>query len=283
MKSDIELARALVTSANQSKTKRSEERPVTAIINGTASEDSTNGFVSVRLQGSMTADDITIPCVGAISSGQTVVIAATGAPGRARALVAIGAIGAGDANAASLRANVASVSKLASRVSTLSPNAIATSALAVSGKDTQSSTEQPLKHQIAALTTFARLAMPKLTPTLSTSDIVSVASLLPEWEAGKSYKKGEAIKRNGTIYKVSQDIAKSSDIYPPETAGASLYAAIDVATDGVRIWHAPTMAEDAYSLGERAHYPDKDGAIYISMRDGNTSVPGQDTWWKREE
>lgn len=255
MKSDIELARALVTSANQSKTKRSEERPVTTIINGTASADSTNGFVSVRLQGSMTAGDITIPCVGAISSGQTVVIAATGAPGRARALVAIGAIGSGDANAA----------------------------LAVSGKDTQSSTEQPLKPQIAALTTFARLAMPKLTPTLSTSDIVSVASLLPEWEAGKSYKKGEAIKRNGTIYKVSQDIAKSSDIYPPETAGASLYAAIDVATDGVRIWHAPTMAEDAYSLGERAHYPDKDGAIYISMRDGNTSVPGQDTWWKREE
>ena len=267
MKSDIELARALVTSANQSKTKRSEERPVTTIINGTASADSTNGFVSVRLQGSMTAGDITIPCVGAISSGQTVVIAATGAPGRARALVAIGAIGAGDANAASALASAASVSNLASRVDTLSQN----------------SSEQNLTPQIAALTTFARLAMPKLAPTLSTSEIASVASLLPEWEAGKSYKKGEAIKRNGTIYKVSQDIAKSSDIYPPETAGASLYAAIDVATDGVRIWHAPTMAEDAYSLGERAHYPDKDGAIYISMRDGNTSVPGQDTWWKREE
>lgn len=259
MKSDIELARALVTSANQSKTKRSEERPVTTIINGTASADSANGFVSVRLQGTMTSGDISIPCVGAISSGQTVVIAATGAPGRARALVAIGAIGAGDANAASALASAASVS------------------------NSQNSSEQNLTPQIAALTTFARLAMPKLAPTLSTSEIASVASLLPEWEAGKSYKKGEAIKRNGTIYKVSQDIAKSSDIYPPETAGASLYAAIDVATDGVRIWHAPTMAEDAYSLGERAHYPDKDGAIYISMRDGNTSVPGQDTWWKREE
>lgn len=285
MKSDIELARALVTSANKSKTKRSEERPVTTIINGIASADSSNGSVSVRLTGNVktTSGSITIPCVGAIAKGQTVIISATGAPGRARSLVAIGAIGAGDAIVASALNSQDGVNGLATSVSELSSNVVETRSIAEEASSTAYSLKDKINPQMAALTSFAKLAMPKLTPIMRTSDIVSLASLLPEWKAGDTYKKGEAIKRNGTIYKVSQYIAKSSDIYPPETAGASLYVEIDVAPDGIRIWHAPTMAEDSYSLGERVHYPDADGTIYVSMRIGNTSEPGQDPWWRREE
>ena len=285
MKSDIELARALVTSANKSKTKRSEERPVTTIINGIASADSSNGSVSVRLTGNVktTSGSITIPCVGAIAKGQTVIISATGAPGRARSLVAIGAVGAGDAIVASAINSQDDVNGLATSVSEISSNVVETRSIAEEASSTAYSLKEQINPQMAALTSFAKLAMPKLTPIMRTSDIVSLASLLPEWKAGETYKKGEAIKRNGTIYKVSQYIAKSSDIYPPETAGASLYVEIDVAPDGIRIWHAPTMAEDSYSLGERVHYPDADGTIYVSMRIGNTSEPGQDLWWRREE
>ena len=285
MKSDIELARALVTSANKSKTKRSEERPVTTIINGIASADSSNGSVSVRLTGNVktTSGSITIPCVGAIAKGQTVIISATGAPGRARSLVAIGAVGAGDAIVASALNSQDDVNGLATSVSELSSNVVEACSLAEEASSTAYSLKDQINPQMAALTSFAKLAMPKLTPIMRTSDIVSLASLLPEWKAGETYKKGEAIKRNGTIYKVSQYIAKSSDIYPPETAGASLYVEIDVAPDGIRIWHAPTMAEDSYSLGERVHYPDADGTIYVSMRIGNTSEPGQDLWWRMEE
>ena len=285
MKSDIELARALVTSANKSKTKRSEERPVTTIINGIASADSSNGSVSVRLTGNVktTSGSITIPCVGAIAKGQTVIISATGAPGRARSLVAIGAIGTGDAIVASALNFQDDVNGLATSVSELSSNVVETRSLAEEASSTAYSLKEKINPQMAALTSFAKLAMPKLTPIMRTSDIVSLASLLPEWKAGETYNKGEAIKRNGTIYKVSQYIAKSSDIYPPETAGASLYVEIDVAPDGIRIWHAPTMAEDSYSLGERVHYPDANGTIYVSMRIGNTSEPGQDLWWRREE
>lgn len=285
MKSDIELARALVTSANKSKTKRSEERPVTTIINGIAAADSSNGSVSVRLTGNVktTSGSITIPCVGAIAKGQTVIISATGAPGRARSLVAIGAVGAGDAIVASALNSQDDVNGLATSVSEISSNVVETRSIAEEASNTAYSLKEKINPQMAALTSFAKLAMPKLTPIMRTSDIVSLASLLPEWKAGETYKKGEAIKRNGTIYKVSQYIAKSSDIYPPETAGASLYVEIDVAPDGIRIWHAPTMAEDSYSLGERVHYPDADGTIYVSMRIGNTSEPGQDLWWRREE
>lgn len=285
MKSDIELARALITSANKSKTKRSEERPVSTIINGIAAADSSNGSVSVRLTGNVktTSGSITIPCVGAIAKGQTVIISATGAPGRARSLVAIGAVGAGDAIVAAALDFQDDVTGLATSVSELSSNVVEAHSLAEEAASTADSFKEQINPQMTALTAFAKLAMPKLTPVMSTSDIVSLSSLLPEWKEGETYKKGEAIKRNGTIYKVSQYIAKSSNIYPPETAGASLYVEIDVAPDGIRIWHAPTMAEDSYSLGERVHYPDADGTIYVSMRIGNTSEPGQDSWWCREE
>lgn len=285
MKSDIELARALVTSANKSKTKRSDERPVTTIINGIATADSSNGSVSVRLTGNVktTSGSITIPCVGAIAKDQTVIISATGAPGRARSLVAIGSVGGGDALVAAALDFQDDVEGLATSVSELSSNITETRSIAEEAASTADSFKEQINPQMAALTSFAKLAMPTLTPIMSTSDIVGLSSLLPEWKAGETYKKGEAIKRHGTIYKVSQYIAKSSDIYPPETAGASLYVEIDVAPDGVRIWHATTMAEDSYSLGERVHYPDEDGAIYISMRIGNTSEPGQDSWWRREE
>mgnify|MGYP002515656217 CR=1 FL=1 len=285
MKSDIELARALITSANKSKTKRSEERSVTTIINGIAEADSSNGSVSVRLTGNVktTSGSITIPCVGAISKGQTVIISATGAPGRARSLVAIGAVGAGDALVDATLDFQDDVARLSTSMSELSSNVVETRSLAVEAASTADSVEKKINPQISAFTSFAKLAMPTMTPTMSTSDIVSVSSLLPEWAEGKTYNKGEAIKRNGTVYRVTQYIAQSSSIYPPETAGASLYIEIDVAPDGVRIWRAPTMAEDSYSLGERVHYPDKDGDIYISLRTGNTSEPGKDSWWKKEE
>lgn len=285
MKSDIELARALITSANKSKTKRSEERSVSTIINGIAAADSSNGSVSVRLTGNVktTSGSITIPCVGAIAKGQTVIISATGAPGRARSLVAIGAVGAGDALVAAALDFQDDVTGLATSVSELSSNVVEARSLAEEAASTADSFEEKINPQMAVLAAFAKLAMPKLTPIMSTSDIVSMSSLLPEWKEGEIYKKGEAIKRNGTIYRVSQYIAKSSGIYPPETVGTSLYVEIDVAPDGIRIWHAPTMAEDSYSLGERVHYPDADGTIYTSMRIGNTSEPGKDSWWSREE
>lgn len=36
-------------------------------------------------------------------------------------------------------------------------------------------------------------------------------------------------------------------------------------------------------VGETRHYPDADGPVYVSKRDGNTSEPGTDEWWTLAE
>lgn len=54
---------------------------------------------------------------------------------------------------------------------------------------------------------------------------------------------------------------------------------IDLAPDGIRVWHMPTDATNSFALGEKAHHPGADGPVYVSQRDGNTSEPGTDEWW----
>lgn len=44
-------------------------------------------------------------------------------------------------------------------------------------------------------------------------------------------------------------------------------------------WVQPTGAQDAYATGERVTY---EGAVYESLIDGNTTVPGSDPrWWEK--
>lgn len=43
-----------------------------------------------------------------------------------------------------------------------------------------------------------------------------------------------------------------------------------------------TDATNLFDLGEKCHYPDADGPIYVSKRNGNDSEPTKDEWWVLE-
>lgn len=116
--------------------------------------------------------------------------------------------------------------------------------------------------------------------TLTNTELGDVRELIGDFEPGGEYPKG-AIRRYGDkYYRMAQAInATTSQTYQPGTGTESLYTLIDLAPDGIRVWHMPTCAEDSFTFGEKCHYPDADGPIYVSGRVGNTSTPGTDEWW----
>ena len=115
---------------------------------------------------------------------------------------------------------------------------------------------------------------------LTNSEIADVRDLIKDFVAGEEYKKGWIRRYDGKYYRMAQDInSTTSTTYQPGTGTESLYTLIDLAPDGIRIWHTVTHAEDSFTLGELCHYPDAEGPIYVSKRVGNTSVPGTDQWW----
>ena len=115
---------------------------------------------------------------------------------------------------------------------------------------------------------------------LTNSEIADVRDLIKDFVAGEEYKKGWIRRYDGKYYRMAQDInSTTSTTYQPGTGTESLYTLIDLAPDGIRIWHTVTHAEDSFTLGELCHYPDAEGPIYVSKRVGNTSEPGTDEWW----
>ena len=119
--------------------------------------------------------------------------------------------------------------------------------------------------------------------TLTNTELTDVRELIKDWEVGVNYTKGQIRRYDGKYYRMAQDIKPSQEIYKPGQGTESLYTLIDLAPDGIRIWHQPTHAENSFAYHEKCHYPDAEGAIYVSQREGNTSVPGTDEWWKLDE
>ena len=118
---------------------------------------------------------------------------------------------------------------------------------------------------------------------LSDSELPDVKDLVEEFVPGKEYAMGTIRKYEGKYWRMAQDIdATTSQTYQPGQGTESLYTLIDLAPDGIRVWHMPTGSTDAFELGEQCHYPDADGLVYVSKREGNTSEPTKDEWWKLE-
>ena len=130
--------------------------------------------------------------------------------------------------------------------------------------------------------TFAKMAIPAMTADMTTTEVCSIAPLLPEWKVGAHYALHEAFVYEGKVYRAAQEIPAAQDIYKPGQGTESLYTLIELADDGVRIWKKPTDATNSFALGERAHYPTGTDPIYVSKRDGNDSEPTKDKWWELE-
>ena len=105
-------------------------------------------------------------------------------------------------------------------------------------------------------------------------EILSVSSVFPEYEVGKTYKVKQVFRygKNNVgdtqLYQVLQEHT-STEEWTPDTA-TSLYKAIGVTSEGYPEWVQPLGASDAYNKGDIVSY---NGVLYQSIIDGNVWSP----------
>ena len=119
-----------------------------------------------------------------------------------------------------------------------------------------------------------RRAVQMFAAGLSEEQALEVATMYPEWAAGRSYAVGD-ILRHGTnsvgdpqLYKVVQAHTSQADWTPEATP--ALYDAFGLDEQGYPVWSQPTGAHDAYNTGDIVDY---NGILYKSLIDGNTWSP----------
>lgn len=116
-----------------------------------------------------------------------------------------------------------------------------------------------------------------ITEKTTDAEKLALITIFPQWEAGKTYTRGEYLQYQGSLYRVNQ-VHQSQEIYKPDSV-ASLYTKV-TPPNAIGEWKQPTSAEDAYQKGDQVHYH---GVIYRSLIDANTTTPGTDErFWKAE-
>lgn len=130
------------------------------------------------------------------------------------------------------------------------------------------------------LTALARMQVATMDLAGESDDAVaSISTLLPPFDPnGHGYKVGDSFAYDSRTWRVAQ-AHTSQPQWVPGQGTDSLYYEIVIAQDGILVWRQPTGAHDAPGMGALRHYPDADGPVYESRREGNVSVPGTDEWW----
>ena len=115
----------------------------------------------------------------------------------------------------------------------------------------------------------------KAAVSLPDEDALEAVELFPAWKAETAYAVGERIRYGEKLYRCEQAHTSQAAWIPPETP--ALWT--EVAKPGeIPVWRQPTGAQDAYMAGDKVHYPDKDGPVYISTMDYNVYAPDVTGW-----
>lgn len=120
-----------------------------------------------------------------------------------------------------------------------------------------------------------RAMIEKAAAGLSDEDALEAVELFRPWVSGAAYLVAERVRYGGKLYRCEQAHTSQEGWEPDRTP--ALWT--EVAEPGViPVWKQPTGAQDAYRLGEKVHYPDADGAVWVSTIDYNTYEPGVYGW-----
>ena len=115
----------------------------------------------------------------------------------------------------------------------------------------------------------------KAAQSLTDADALEAVQLYPAWTVGESYEPETRIRYGGRLYRCEQAHTAQADWTPDATP--ALWT--EVAKPGeIPVWKQPTGAQDAYMTGDKVHYPDKGGPVYISTVDNNVWQPGVYGW-----
>lgn len=120
-----------------------------------------------------------------------------------------------------------------------------------------------------------RTLIEKAAASLSDEDALGGVELFPAWAADTAYAADERIRYGGKLFRCVQAHTAQDGWEPDKTP--ALWT--EVAKPGeIPVWRQPTGAQDAYNKGDRVHYPDADGAVYVSTVDNNVWEPTVYGW-----
>lgn len=113
---------------------------------------------------------------------------------------------------------------------------------------------------------------------LSDAQAATMNLIFPDWQVGVEYKQNDIRRDNGKLYRCNQAHTSSAEY---NTSVASLWTEIQIAPDGIMIWHMPGGSHDAPNVGDKVHYPGAEDPVYMSKIPGNTTIPGSDErYWE---
>lgn len=110
----------------------------------------------------------------------------------------------------------------------------------------------------------------KAAVSLSDEDALGAVELFPAWAADVDYTVDERIRYGDKLYRCVQAHTSQADWTPSTTP--ALWTKV-AAPGEIPVWKQPTGAQDAYNKGDKVHYPDAAGDIYVSTIDGNVWSP----------
>ena len=120
-----------------------------------------------------------------------------------------------------------------------------------------------------------RALIEKAAISLTDEDALGGVELFPAWAADTAYSLDVRVRYGDKLYKCVQAHTSQIGWEPPNVP--ALWT--EVAKPGeIPVWRQPTGAQDAYNKGDKVHYPDKDGPVYVSTVDNNVWEPGVYGW-----
>ena len=120
-----------------------------------------------------------------------------------------------------------------------------------------------------------RKLLHKASAFLTDEDALDGIELFPPWAADTAYDLGVRVRYDEKLYRCEQVHTSQAGWEPP--AVPALWT--EVAKPGeIPVWRQPTGAQDAYCIGDKVHYPDVAGPVYVSVVDNNTWAPDVYGW-----
>jgi hypothetical protein len=115
----------------------------------------------------------------------------------------------------------------------------------------------------------------KASASLSDEDALEAVELFAAWAVGATYAQTDRVRYGDKLYRCEQ----THDAQAAWTPDATPALWTEVALPGeIPVWRQPTGAQDAYQTGDKVHYPNAEGDVWVSTMDANVYEPGVYGW-----
>lgn len=116
-----------------------------------------------------------------------------------------------------------------------------------------------------------RLIMQKITPSLSTDELMQVAAIIPNWDASKTYTEDDVVRYQQSLYQAIGEVPANT---VPDAA-TDKWKDLTKSVDNVAQWIQPNSAENAYDSAAVVMHDDEQ---WSSDEDYNMHEPGVEGW-----